>query len=60
MRRVDFGCFGNLRFFLDQLEGVGVCEQGCKFFLEVVGLPGILVDVVLNGDLDKEHRTLYI
>lgn len=57
---IDFCGFGGSGFFLDEFEGVGVCEKGGEFFLEVVGLPGVLVDVVLDGDLGGAMRTRYI
>lgn len=57
---VDLWGLGGGGFFLDEFEGVGVGEEGGEFFLEVVGLAGVLVDVVLDGDLGGAMRTRYI
>lgn len=35
-------------------------EEGGEFFLEVVGLSGILVDVILDGDLNGGRSTRYM
>ena len=37
--------------FLNQIEGVRIGQQGCQFALEMVGLFGIDIDVVLDSDL---------
>ena len=45
---------------VDELEGVGMGEKGCQFFLEMVRLPGVLVDVVFDSDLHGKGRTRYM
>jgi len=45
---------------IDQLQCVGVGEEGGQFFLEMVGLPGVLVDVVFDGDLNGKVGTRYM
>lgn len=57
---IDFRGFGWSWFLLDEFKCVGVREEGGEFLLKVVGLPGILVDVVLDGDLGEGMRTRYI
>jgi hypothetical protein len=50
---VDFGLLGGwLLLPLDEVEREGVGEQRGELLLEVVGFPGVLVDVVLDGDLN--------
>lgn len=63
MRRILCGVYLgslSLRLVVDEFEGVGMGEEGGEFFLEVIGLPGVLVDVVLDGDLSGGSSTRYI
>lgn len=60
LRGIDFCGLGRRGLLLDEFERVRVGEEGGEFLLKVVGLPGILVDVVLDGDLGGAMRTRYI
>jgi hypothetical protein len=57
---VDLGHLGFGRLLLNELERVGVGEEGGKFLLKMVGFARILVNVVLDGDLDRGMGTRYI
>jgi hypothetical protein len=60
LRGVDFWRLGGGGLLLDKLQRVGVGEQRSQLFLKMVGLPRVLVDVILNGYLDRRIGTLYI
>lgn len=51
VRRIHLGGFGRCLFFLYEFESMWVGEERGKFFLEMVSLPGVFVDIVLDGDL---------
>lgn len=57
--RIHLGSLG-LGLVVDQLERVGVREEGGELLLEVVGLPRVLVDVILDGDLRGGRSTRYM
>jgi hypothetical protein len=59
LRGVHLGGLGP-GLLIDQLECIRVGEEGGQFFLEMVGLPGVLVDVVFDADLCGKVSTRYM
>jgi hypothetical protein len=58
VRRIHFRGFGRCLFFLYEIESMWVGEERGEFFLEMVGLPRVFVDVILDGNLYGKSVTL--